>query len=177
MTLRLIGLYASSRRVGWALAGIVMVAMLRWVVRTYTSSGGQSAVLLELMPVTAAATVIAAGLVSPFGAVERSAGTLLPALRTGQVLGTTLVAAAGFAITGSVRDLVGFVGIALVTARLLGARRCWIFPLGYALLCAGEVELNEYPAWAWAIQPADSLWAFVIACLLLAAGLVAAASH
>ena len=68
MTIRLVGHYARSRRVGWLLAVLCVVAALRWSVRPWTSGAGMFAVLLQLLLATAAATAIAAGLAGPFGA-------------------------------------------------------------------------------------------------------------
>ncbi len=184
MTARLIGLYARSRRGGWLCGVIVVAAVARWVVRTWVSGPSPFAMLLWLMLVTVAATVVAGGLAGPFGQVELSAGNRLPSLRIGQVVGTVVLAAAGFAVAvaiagspvvESIRDLAGFIGIALLTGRLVGAHRCWTVPIGYALVCAGEIDLGEQPAWAWPIQPAGDVWALVTAGVLLVAGVVVAA--
>lgn len=178
MTTRLFGLYARSRRIGLVLGLIVAAAVLRWAVRSWLTGGGTFAVLLELVLATIAATVVAAGLAGQFGLVERSAGSRLPMLRGGQLAATITVAAAGFAMTTSaaqgVRDLAGFVGIALLAGGVFGARRCWAPCLGYALVCAGEVDLGEHPAWAWPLRPAGDVGSLVVAVALLAVGVAVA---
>jgi len=175
MTTRLIGLYGRTRRVGWCLALIGVTAGFRWIVRIPATGPGVFATLLRLLLLIAAATVVAGGLAGPFGLVERSAGTRLPWLRCGQVVATTLLAAGGFALSGtSMRDLAGFVGLTLLTGALLGPARCWTVPLGYALVCAGEVDLGEQPWWAWPIRAAGDMGALAMAVVLLLAGVVAA---
>jgi hypothetical protein len=178
MTTRLFGLYARSRRIGPVLGLIVAAAVLRWGMRPWLTGGGTFAVLLELVLATIAATVVAAGLTGPFGLVERSAGSRLPMLRGGQLAATIAVAAAGCAVTTSVaqslRDLAGFVGIALVMGGVFGAQRCWALCLGYALVCAGEVDLGQHPAWAWPVRPAGDVGSLVAATVLLAAGVTVA---
>lgn len=175
MTIRLIGLYARSRRVGWCLAVIAVTAGVRWLVRIPATGPDAFATLLRLVLLIAAATIVTAGLAGPFGLVERSAGTRLPWLRFGQVLATTLVAAGAFALTGtSMRDLAGFVGLTLLTGAALGPARCWIVPLGYALACASEVVLGEQPWWAWPLRAAGDTGALAISMVLLVAGVVVA---
>lgn len=175
MTTRLVVLYARGRRVGWCLALIVMAAGIRWLVRIPATGPGVFATLLRLVLPITAAVVVATALAGPFGLVERSASTRLPWLRCGQVLATTLVAAGAFALTGaSMRDLAGFVGLALLAGAALGPARCWIVPLGYALACAGEVVLGEQPWWAWPLRAAGDTGALAMAMVLLVAGVVVA---
>jgi hypothetical protein len=175
MTARLIILYARSRRVGWCLAAIAVTAGFRLLVRTPAIGPGVFATLLRLVLLIAAATVVAGGLAGPFGLVERSAGTRLPWLRFGQVFVTTLLAAGGFALTGtSMRDLAGFVGLTLSTGAAIGPARCWIVPLGYALACVSEVGLGEQPWWAWPLRAAGDTGALAMAMVLLVTGVAAA---
>ena len=175
MTTRLINLYARSRRVGWCLAVIVVMAGIRWLVRTPATGPGVFATLLRLTLLIAPAVVVTAGLAGPFGLVERSATTWLSWLRFGQVLATTMVAAGAFALSGtSMRDLAGFVGLTLLAGAALGPLRCWIVPLVYAFACVGEVVLGEQPWWAWPLRAAGDTGAITTATVLLVAGVIVA---
>jgi hypothetical protein len=154
---------------------IIVVAGLRWALRVPASGPGVFADLLQWVPLVAVATVVAAGLAGPYGVLERSAGSRLPWLRFGQIVGTTAVAAGGFALAGgSLRDLAGFVGITLLAGAVLGPTRCWIVPLGYVLACVGELDLGEQPWWAWPVRAAGDPVALVAALVLLAAGVALA---
>jgi hypothetical protein len=181
MTIRLLTLYLRGRRVGAVVAVVCASVVLRGILAPWTSDGGPFAVLLSFAVTIVAATAVAGGLAGPFGEVERPAGGLLPALRGSQLVGTSLIAGVGCAVAvavrdqsvaGSLRDLAGFVGIALLTGLVFGADRCWSVPLGFALVCAGEVDLHQYPVWAWPVRPVTDTASVVIAALLLVLGVV-----
>jgi hypothetical protein len=179
ITGRLLPLYLRSRRAGWIAPVVLAIAGVRRVLVPWTSDTGPFAVMMSLLLVGAAASVVATGLVSPFGDTERSAGGPLPALRITQMLGTALLAAAGLAVaaaTGglavaaSLRDFTGLLGIALLTGVVLGAHRCWTLPLAFAMICSGEVDLGQHPTWAWPTLPASNLNTIGIASALLILG-------
>ena len=183
MTIRLLTLYLRSRRIGRVAAVVVGSAVTWGVLLPWASGVGPFAMLLRLVIAVAAATGIAGGLAGPFGETETSAGTRFPALRASQIAGTALLAGAAFAVVtairqGSVvitvRDLAGLIGLALLTGAVIGASRSWSVPLGYALLCSGEVDLNQHPFWAWPLQPAADSPAMTLAVGVLATGAVLA---
>lgn len=176
---RLLLLHLRSRRAGWIVVAVLAVTAVRRIVVPWTAGTGPFDMLVSLLLVGAAASMIATGLASPFGDTERSAGGRLPTLRGAQLLGTALLAAAGFTVaaatgglpvTDYLRDTAGFLGIALLTGAVLGAQRCWSLPVAFAVVCSGEVDLHEYPAWAWPILPAGDLAATGIAVTLLVLG-------
>src|SRR5438309_1165685 len=43
------------------------------------------------------------------------------------------------------RNLAGFTGLALLTARVLGSGLCWVLPLGYAVLALLAPSLVRHP--------------------------------
>jgi hypothetical protein len=183
MTIRLLTLYLRSRRIGRVVAVVVGSALAWAVLLPWASGVGPFALLLRLVIAIAAATGIAGGLAGPFGETEVSAGTRFPALRAGQIAGTALLAGVGFAaaaairhtsVVVTVRDLAGVVGLALLTGAAVGALWSWSLPVGYALLCAGEVDLNQQPFWAWPLQPAADSFALALAAVVLVAGVVLA---
>jgi hypothetical protein len=179
VTVPLLALYLRGRRVGWAALLVVIAAELRRAVVPWTHTTGPFTTTVSLLLIAAAATVVAAGLTGPFGEAERSAGGLLAPLRLTQLTGTGALAAAAFAVaaaTGNLsvaeclRDLAGFLGIALLAGAVLGGQRCWIPPVAYVLLCAGEQDLEQYPLWTWPILPTGNDSATLVALALLAAG-------
>jgi hypothetical protein len=174
-------LYLRSRRVGWIALLVVVAAALRRFLVPWSADPGPFTTTVSLTAVAATAAVIATGLASPCAEVERSAATLLPRLRGAQLLGTSALAAAGFTVAAAsgglsvgeyLRNLAGFIGIALLTGLVLGAHRSWTLPLGYVMLCAGEVDLGQYPLWAFPVLPAGNAAATGTAVALLAVGAV-----
>ena len=71
-----------------------------------------------------------------------------------------------------VRNLVGFTGLTLLAARILGSGLSWAVPLGYAVLSLLAPQSGQIPAWAWSVRGATDRGAAVIAMALLLAGLV-----
>jgi len=118
--------------------------------------------------------VIGATTSSPLADLEATASRALPPLRLGHLGALLGLAALGLAaVSGAldgalVRDLAGFTGLALLTARLVGSAAAWIVPLGYGALA---VLVGPGPRWAWPVQAATNREAVVIAATLLALGL------
>jgi hypothetical protein len=177
----LLSLHLRSHRAGWVTLLALAAAVLRRILGPWTSGSGPFDTMLSLMFVAAAGTLITAGMATPFGDAERSASGLLPLLRLSQLAGTSLVAAVGFALAagtgglstaGNLRDLGGFIGIALLTGVAVGAGRCWVAPLGYVVLCAGEVDLGQHALWAWPTLPITDPQATIVAGILLILGAV-----
>jgi len=176
--MRLAYLYLCSRRAGLALTLLAVVAVATWLWRRVAAGDAFGLSLLITIPPLVAACVIGATTSSPLADLEATASRALPPLRLGH-LGALLglaalgLAAAGGALDGAlVRDLAGFTGLALLTARLAGSAAAWIVPLGYGALA---VLVGPGPRWAWPVQTATNREAVVIAAVLLALGLGAVA--
>ena len=173
---RLAGLHLLSRRTPLALALIMAVAAADWLLAPLTTGTGAFAGTLPLVLVTGAAGIIAASAQSPFGDPERATWPV-PWLRLIHVL-ALMVAAAGLlalARTGhdplaAIRDLAGFTGLALLTATVISAGLAWIVPLAYTIYCSGPLDVHSVNLWAWPALPSSDHAAYLIALLLLGAG-------
>lgn len=187
--MRFTALYVRSRLAGRTVAVLFVVALATWLWVQWT---GSSAVTLTLLPLTmplAAAAIIGASTGSPFGESEATASRPLGMLRAGHPMGLLLIAGLALALAGTwwnvpdgawilVRNLAGFTGLALLTARVLGSGLSWVIPLGYAVLSLLTPPAGDAPAWAWVVRAATDREAAVIAFALLLAGLaIAALSH
>jgi hypothetical protein len=136
---RLAQLFLVSRRVlvatvALGAAAIALRVALHWHWDTY------GALQLPLVAETAAACVVTVVSGSPFGDVERAAGSRLPWLRLGTVLGLAGTAVAMLAIGVAtahlaggagdiVRNTVGLVGTGLICASVLGSGLSWTGPV------------------------------------------------
>ncbi len=173
--MRLASLYLRSRRTGLALALLAAVAAATWLWRRVaTGEDALSIMLLITAPSLTAACVIGATASSPVADLEATASRALPLLRLGHLGGLLALAALGLTAVGGaldgalVRDLAGFTGLALLTARLAGSAAAWSVPLAYGALA---VLVGPTPRWAWPVQAAANQEAAVIAALLLVLGL------
>ena len=186
--MRLAGLYLRSRRSGYALAGIICVALL-----AYALGGAiltQPVVVVEyLSPVLIfaallVACLVAAGAGSPFGEAEKAVSFPLPALRFAH-LGALLACGAvlfllvalawerSFAVPLLLRGLLGLSGTAFLAALVLGSRLSWMLPVGYVaiipLVGDGSGE-SRWAWWAWVDQPAANPLAWTLAASLFVTG-------
>ncbi len=172
--MRLASLYLRSRRAGLALALLTAVAAATWLWRRVAMGDALSVALLIVIPPLMAACVIGATTSSPVADLEATASRALPPLRLGHLGGLLGLAALGLAIGGGaldgalVRDLAGFTGLALLTARFAGSAAAWSVPLAYGALV---VLVGPGPRWAWPVQAATNREAAVIAAALLVLGL------
>ena len=172
--MRLAYLYLCTRRTGPALALLAVVAVMTWVWRRVGAGDPLSIALLVTIPSLAAAVVIGATISSPVADLEATASRALPPLRLGHLGALLGLAALGLAAVGGaldgalVRDLAGFTGLALLTARLAGSAAAWFVPLAYGGLA---VLGGPGPRWAWPVQVATNREAVVITAVLLALGL------
>ena len=180
--MRLIALYLRSRLTGRAVAVLVAVAVTTWLWARWTGAATITVTLLPLTMPLAAAAIIGASAGSPFGESEVAASRPLGPLRVGHLTG--LLGIAALALTLAVlhwsvadggwvlvRNLTGFTGLALLTARVLGSGLSWVVPLGYAVLSLVAPQAGQAPAWAWAVRATTDQEAAVIATALLLAGL------
>jgi hypothetical protein len=70
------------------------------------------------------------------------------------------------------RNLVGFAGLVLLAARIVGARLSWVPPLAFdffAWLTARKPD-DTYEPWAWPLQPGTDALSWIVALILLASG-------
>ena len=184
---RLIWLYAASRRIPSALAAIAGCAIaLRVALLGHWDTYG--ALQLPLVIETAAATVIAATVASPFGEPERVGGRWLPFLRLAATVALTVTATSALVIaaaTGAhlaggaldaIRNVVGITGLGLLCAAALGGGLSWTGPTGY--LVAGVYALYTLwhtpgltTPWLWPARPPHDLGGALCALLVFATGL------
>ena len=180
--MRLITLYLRARLAGRAVLVLAAVALATWLWALWTGTESITVTLLPLTMPLAAAAIIGTSTGSPFGESERTASRPLALLRAGHLSGLLGVAILALALAALpwgvadggwllVRNLAGFTGLALLTARVLGSGLSWAVPLGYAVLALLAAEAEQRPAWAWAARAATDRAAAVIAAALLLAGL------
>ena len=184
--LRLVRLHLTSRRVPSALAvlaacALVLQAALRWHWGSQGGSGVQQ--LVPLVIESTAAMVVTATITSPFGESERTGGRWLPLLRLGTVttLGATAIAILlsgsadtllGGGLLGVLRNVVGFVGIGLLCAAVLGGPLAWVGPLAYLALAEYALTENWTSPWTWPARPSHDLGAWLCAAAVCVAGLI-----
>ena len=184
--MRLVRLYAASRRVPAALAAIAACAIgLRITLMGHWDTYG--AFQLPLLFEAGAAVAITATAASPLGEPERTTGRWLPFLRLATALALTVVAAGALAAAGAgahlaggtldvVRNLAGLTGIGLLCAAALGGDLAWVGPTGYLAVGAyGLYTQWHHPAlttpWIWPARPPHDLGAAICAGLVFALGL------
>ena len=190
--MRLVRLYAASRRIPAALAAIVACAIgLRIaLIRPWDSYG---ALQLPLVFEAGAAAAVTAATASLLGDPERVAGRWLPFLRLATTLVLTAVAAGALAAAGTgaqlaggtldvLRNVTGMTGLGLLGAATLGGGLAWAGPAGY--LVAGVYALYtqwHHPAlttpWLWPARPPHDLGAAICAALVFTAGMAVFAVH
>jgi hypothetical protein len=184
---RLMRLYAVSRRIPAALAAIAGCAIaLRVALLGHWDAYG--ALQLPLVLETAAATMVAATVASPFGEPERVCGRWLPFLRlaatvalTAAATGALVIAAAtGGHLAGGtldvLRNVAGITGLGLLCAAALGGGLSWTGPTAYLLPGVYALYTQWHgPAlttpWLWPARPPRDLGGALCAVLAFAAGL------
>jgi hypothetical protein len=183
--IRLVRLYATSRRIPAALTAIVACALgLRIALTGHWDSYG--ALQLPLVFEAAAATVIALTAASPLGEPERITGRWLPYLRLAATLALTAAAVGALAAAGTgthlaggtldvLRNLAGITGIGLLCAATISGGLAWIGPVAYLLPGIYALYTQwHHPAlttpWLWPGRPPHDLGAAICAGLVFAAG-------
>jgi hypothetical protein len=172
--MRLAYLFLRTRQAGHtvALLGTIAVAAGLW--HRLSAGDNLSVYVLLLIPPLAAAGIIGASAHTPLHELEAPAAHPLAPLRLGHLVALLLVAALGLIVARGapdwaiVRNVAGFAGLALLTARVAGSAAAWVVPFGY-----GVIALWADPAlaWAWPIQAASERDAMAIAAALAVAGL------
>jgi hypothetical protein len=183
---RLVRLYAASRRVPAALAAIAACAIgLRIaLVRPWDSYG---ALQLPLVFEAGAAAAITATTASRLGDPERVAGRWLPFLRLAAALALTAVAVSALAAAGAgahlaggtldvLRNVAGMTGLGLLCAAVLGGGLAWAGPTGYLVVGVYALYTQwHHPAlttpWIWPARPSHDLGAAICAGLVFTVGL------
>jgi hypothetical protein len=183
---RLAWLYARSRRVpaavlALAVCGGVLRAALYW---HWALGGGQEAQQLPMIIETGAAAAIAVTSHGPFGEPERATGRWLPYLRlatalalTGLAIGVLQLAVTGASLDGGIltlaRNVLGLTGIGLATSLATGGLLAWTLPLGYLAFAQYALLQAWRSPWLWPVRPPADRGAWICACLVFAAGLLA----
>lgn len=205
--MRLAGLYLRSRLAGLAILGIACVSFLGWGVGTwilsqpFTDPEKYLGPVLVLSPL-AISCIVGLDTSSPFGESEKTSGFPLSVLRFGHLVGllawslltlslTMMTWSSDYAGWVLVRNLLGFAGLALVGASLLGSGLSWIAPFTFYALAvfAGRSEtseeagsgvlanvlrgvpIGEWERWAWPMRPDTDILSWVCAFLLVVLGL------
>jgi hypothetical protein len=184
--MRLVRLYAASRRIPPALAAIAACGLgLRIALTGHWDAYG--ALQLPLVFEAGAAVAIIVTTASPLGEPERAVGGRLPFLRlaaalvlTAAAIGTLAAAGTGAHLAGGtldvLRNLAGMTGIGLLCAAALGGGLAWAGPTGYLVVGAyGLYTQWHHPAlttpWIWPARPSHDLGAALCAALVFTAGI------
>ena len=179
---RLTVLFLRSRMTGPSLLVLTAVAAAAGLALD-ASTNTDLTLLLRLTAPLAAAVVVGVAVRSLFGEAERTASRPLPPLRLvhlalllaggGGGLALANVLPDGGALGMLLRNGAGFVGLALLGARILGTAASWLLPLVYGggVFVAYLAQPERDPWWRWPLQPADDGSALAIALALLAGGL------
>lgn len=183
-----IGLFLRSRRVGPAVICLLVTAFFARILRGQTFGIGSAQPLIvpwaTLVPLIQAG-VIAGTIASVQVAAEVTAVRVVQVVQLGTVALLTTVAlvlntwsAAGLTgpFTGSAfnRNLMGLLGMSLISARVLGVALLWVLPslaMVTALALGGSSGGSR--SWAWIVQPDSDRIALAIATGLLPAGIIA----
>jgi hypothetical protein len=184
--MRLVRLYATSRRIPAAVAAIAACAIglriaLAW---RWDSYGALQLPLVFEAGSAAAITVITA---SRLGDPERVAGRWLPFLRRATVLALTAAAVGALAAAGAgahlaggtldaARNVAGMTGIGLLCAAALGGGLAWAGPTGYLVVGVYALYTQwHHPAlttpWIWPARPPHDLGAAICAGLVFTVGI------
>jgi hypothetical protein len=184
--MRLVRLYATSRRVPVAVAAIAACAIgLRIALFVHWDSYG--ALQLPLVFEAGSAAGITATTASLLGDPERVAGRWLPVLRLATALALTVAAVSALAAGGTgaqlaggtldvLRNVAGMTGIGLLCAAGLGGGLAWAGPTGYLVVGAyGLYTQWHRPAlttpWIWPARPPHDLGAAICAGLVFTVGI------
>jgi hypothetical protein len=186
---RMVRLYATSRRVPAAVAAIAACGIgLRIALIWHWDAYG--ALQLPLVLEAGAAAAIAVTAASPLGDPERATGRWLPFLRLATALALTAAAVSALAAAGTgahlaggtldvLRNVAGLTGIGLLCAAALGGALAWAGPVGY--MVAGVYGLYTQwhgpaltTAWIWPARPPHDLGAAICAGLVFTAGIAVA---
>jgi hypothetical protein len=183
---RLVWLHLRSRRVptavvAVAVCGAVLRAALHW---HWVFRSGLLSQQLPMIIEAGAAVAVVVTTHSPFGEPERATGRWLPYLRLGTALLLTGLAIAalqlgvtGASLSGGIlllsRNVIGLMGIGLLSSLVTGGLLAWILPLGYVAFAEyALIEAWNNP-WTWPVRPPTDRGAWICACVVYTVGLLA----
>lgn len=178
---RLVLLHLRSRRSTAAAALLVAVAVSLRASRTWVNGGLLGQVLTMIM-LTAVASVVATSTHNPFGEIEKTAPTPTVALRLLH-LGCLIVVAGGLTVLAeptntpyagpgyAIRDLAGFIGLALLGTAALGPTFSWALPLAYTVACGNALDAGLTAGWTWPTRAAGDRTGILAATALLVVGI------
>ncbi|WP_240138959.1 hypothetical protein [Streptomyces sp. MUM 178J] len=142
----------------------------------------------EVVPL-AHAVVLATTLFSPMADLEETAAqpmsrhraaylAVLLALAAGLTALPLLTGATAEVFGAAARNVVGYLGLGMISARLFGSGLAWLLPLAVfgPTLLLGVAADNTPEPWAWSLHTASSTPAAVVAVLLWLTGAAAAAT-
>jgi hypothetical protein len=190
---RLAWLHLRSRRVPSALVALLACGVVLWAALEYHwwYGTGSSASELPTLLEGCAAAVIAVTTHSPFGEPERATGRWLPVLRPalvlalcGAAIGFLALGAAvafdpktGTGLVGGVlpvaRNLLGFTGVALLCALVVGGLLSWVGPLAFVGVCQCAAIAGYSEPITWAARPPADRGGWIAAMVVFAVGLAA----
>jgi hypothetical protein len=189
---RLLWLHLRSRRVPSALIGLLACGVVQSAgLNFHWFTTDDAAVQVPMLLEACAAAIIVVTSHSPFGEPERATGRWLPFLRLGVVLALCGAAigliAAGAAVgydpkTGVyladgilpvARNILGFTGVGLLFALVVGGLLAWVGPLVYLAICQFALIARYTEPYTWASRPPADRGGWISAMVVFAVGLAA----
>ncbi|PRX50387.1 hypothetical protein B0I33_102508 [Prauserella shujinwangii] len=184
-------LYARSRRlattVGAIVAAVVLGATIGPAQHQLNTASESSIPWLMLLPLVLAAA-IGLSIRSSMHDLDATSARALACWRLGQIVALAVLSAAGlvlitadltgpFGSTAALRNLAGFLGVTLLTGRLIAGRLAWLLPSAWAFtaLTLGDPAHTGLP-WDWPVRHGDDVPAALTALALAALGLLAGAT-
>ncbi|MFG3702296.1 hypothetical protein ACGF5C_31075 [Micromonospora sp. NPDC047620] len=192
LRLGLVRTYLSARKSLWLLATVIVLAVVAAVWGSFeastpaaSDSRGSTVPLWRLLAV-GAALVPALTLASPMEALEAAAGRSYHRLRNAVLAGATVTSSVCF-LTGAAlganleaipliaRALPAWLGLALISGRILGWNYTWVAPCGVVcvLLYWGPSSGEGFRWWEFTAQEAGDLPSLLLSVGLFASGLAA----
>lgn len=178
-------LFARSRRTLSAvliITGLGLVERLLGAASLKLSHDNSLSIPWTVITPAIAATVIGASTRSVMGRLEQRTVRSLAGLRATHLTAMLLIAvivttvsstalAGDISAPAALRNLIGFTGLALISATILGGNLAWPLPIGVALatLTAGASQ-GRPRTWAWPIHHNQDASALLVATLLLVLG-------
>lgn len=182
-------LFARSRRAPSTTLALAVLALLEaWLGPASVRLTGNESISIPwaiVLPCVMA-SIVGLGTRTPMASLERAAARSMVDTRMTHLayllaLSAALVAAGSWRITGEltwvagVRNVLGMIGLALITAWLLGGGLAWILPIAFTLTTMfGGASTAGIRGWAWPVLPdADrTSWAVAVGLAVLGTLLV-----